>query len=67
MHLPFFASKDMPGVGMKLQRASIEALRQRGVGELLMKAGVRGDGPRLGSMFRRLGAEDCGQLYRIAL
>jgi hypothetical protein len=67
MHLPFFASKDMPGLGMKLQRASIERLRTRGVSEVFMRAGVRGSGPRLGTMYRRLGAEPFGELYRLGL
>lgn len=67
MHLPFFVSKDSPGLGMKLQRASIERLRDRSVGEVLMKAGIHGAGPRLGAMYRRLGAEECGQLYRLEL
>ena len=63
----FFASDDFRGVGMKLQRASLEALRARGVDEVLMRAGVRGSGPRLGSLYRRLGAEDFGQVYRLQL
>ncbi len=40
MHLPFFASAEFPGLGMKLQRASVDALRKRGVGMLYMRAGV---------------------------
>lgn len=66
-HLPVFASPDCPGLGMKLQRASIEALRRKGVTEVFGKAGVRGSGPRLGAVFRRLGFEDAGQLYRLDL
>ena len=34
----FYASREFPGLGMKLQRASIEALRARGVTEVLMRA-----------------------------
>lgn len=66
-HLPVFASPDCPGLGMKLQRASIEALRRKGVTEVFGKAGVRGSGPRLGAAFRRLGFEDAGHLYRLEL
>jgi len=66
-NLPFFVSQDAPGIGMKLQRASVEALRDRGVGEVLMRAGVRGSGPRLGAMYRRMGAEDMGRLYKLPL
>lgn len=63
-HLPVFASPDCPGLGMRLQRASIEALRAKGVTEVFGRAGTRGSGPRLGAVFRRLGFEEAGQLYR---
>jgi hypothetical protein len=66
-HLPVFAALSCPGLGMKLQRASIEALRRKGVTEVFGKAGVRGSGPRLGAAFRRMGFEDAGQLYRLNL
>lgn len=66
-HLPLFASSGCPGLGIKLQRTSIEALRRKGVTEVFGRAGVRGSGPRLGAAFRRLGFEDAGQLYRLSL
>jgi hypothetical protein len=66
-HTIFFASPNMPGLGMKLQRAALTGLRERGVGEVIMRAGHRGSGPRLGAVYRRLGAEDFGQLYRLEL
>jgi hypothetical protein len=66
-HLPVFAALCCPGLGMKLQRASIEALRSKGVTEVFGRAGVRGSGPRLGAAFRRMGFEDAGQLYRLNL
>jgi hypothetical protein len=66
-HTIFFASPDMPGLGMKLQRAALAALRERGVDEVVMRAGHRGSGPRLGTIYRRLGAEEFGQLYRLEL
>lgn len=65
--LPIFASPDYPGLGMRLQKASIEALRRRGVTEVYAKAGIRGSGPRLGSLFQRLGFKDAGQLYRLEM
>lgn len=67
MHLSLFVSKDWPGIGMKLQRASVAALREKNVAELFMRAGVRGDGPRLSTAFRRLGATEYGQLYSLRL
>jgi hypothetical protein len=63
----FYASPDAPGVGLKLQRASAKALKDRGVDHVFMQAGVRGDGPRLSTMFKRLGAQDDGQMFRLQL
>lgn len=67
MHLAFFADKSAQGIGLKLQRASIEALRARGVGEVFFRAGTRGSGPRLGTLYRRLGAQPAGELYSLEL
>lgn len=67
LHLTSFASKEFPGLGLKMQRAAADFLRKRGVTEILMRAGVRGSGPKMGAMFRRLGAEEFGQLYRLDL
>lgn len=64
-HTTFFADSAFPGLGMKLTRLANEALRAKGVGEIIFRAGVRGDGPRLGAFYRRLGAEDYGRLYRL--
>ena len=61
----FFASKAIRGLGMRLQRASLAALKARGAHELFLLAGPRGDGPRMSGLYRRLGAEDSGQLFRL--
>lgn len=66
-HTAFFTSPDVRGLGMRLQRAALEALRQRGVHEVIMRAGVLGNGPRMGTYYRRLGAEDFGQMYKLEL
>lgn len=66
-HSAFFASPSVKNLGMKLQRVAADALRERGVSEVTMRAGVRGEGPRLGTFYRRMGAEDVGQLYRLGL
>jgi len=66
-HTTFYASPDAPGLGMRIQRVARDILRARGVSEVQMRAGIRGDGPRLGTLFRRLGAQEAGQLYRLAL
>lgn len=63
----FFASPDFPGLGMKLQRAAVKALRERGVDEVFMQAGLRGSGERIGAIYKRLGAENNGQMFRLNL
>lgn len=67
VHTAFFASPLIRNLGMKLQNAAAETLRERGVSEVQMRAGVLGAGPRLGAFYRRMGAEDFGQLYRLSL
>jgi hypothetical protein len=66
-HTIFFASPAIHGLGMRLQRAALETLRARGVHEVIMRAGHRGSGPRLGVLYRRLGAEAFGQMFRLEL
>ena len=63
----FYASPDTPGLGLKLQRAAMASLKDRGVDHVFMQAGMRGSGPRLASMFKRLGAQDDGQMFRLQL
>lgn len=67
VHTTFFASPDAPGLGLKLQRAANAALREQGVERVFMQAGTRADGPRLGSLYKRLGAEHDGQMFRLEL
>lgn len=67
VHTTFFASPLVPGLGMKLQRASLAALRERGMSEVFFRAGTRGSGPRMGTLYRRLGATPSGELYRLEL
>jgi hypothetical protein len=62
-----YASPDVPGLGLKLQRASIRALKERGVYELFAQAGVRGSGERIASIYKRLGAANDGQMFRLQL
>jgi GNAT superfamily N-acetyltransferase len=66
-HRMFYAAEEFPGLGLKLQRAAIRQLRARGVREVFMRAGVRGSGRRLGTLYRRLGAEEFGEVYRLDL
>ncbi len=63
----FYADPSFPGLGMKLQKAAIHAMRERGVDEVVMQAGVRGSGEKIGAIYRRLGAANDGQSYRLQL
>jgi hypothetical protein len=67
MHTSVFTSPDAPGLGIKLQRASVEHLRSQGVDVVMFRAGVRGAGPRMGTVYKRLGAVDFGQMYSLEL
>lgn len=67
IHTTFFASPDVPGLGLKLQRHALAALRERGLDEVWWRAGPRGDGPRMGTLYRRLGASPDGEIYRLDL
>ena len=63
----FYADPSFPGLGMKIQRASLAALKERGVDEVFFEAGQRGDGPRISTIYKRLGARPHGEVFRLAL
>ena len=63
----FYASPEFPGLGAKIQRASIKALKEKGVDEVFFEAGQRGSGPRLSVLYKRLGAQEHGQAFRMQL
>ena len=68
--IPFFVTADAKGLGLQLalQRASIRSLyEERGVREVYMRAGIRGAGPKLPILYKRLGAEEFGSLYKLDL
>ena len=67
LHTLFYTSPDEYGLGLRLQRASIEHLKDLGVARVVMRAGYRGDGPRLSALYRRLGAFHSGELYTLNL
>lgn len=67
-NLTFFASPDAtPGLGTKMQREALRKLKERGVDEVFWECGLRGSGPRLSTLYRRLGAAEHGQTYRLQL
>jgi hypothetical protein len=64
----FFVSPDAPGIGLRLQRASLDGLRKRRPKwEILQRAGVRGAGERLSVLYRRMGAKPYGELFQFRL
>jgi len=66
-HTTFYADSAFPGLGLKLQRAALRELKKRGVDEVFLEAGQRGSGPRLSVLYKRLGALDYSQVYRMQL
>ena len=66
-HTTFFASSQFPGLGLKLQRAALKALQARGINEVFFQANQRGSGPRLSTLYKRLGAQHLGQVYQLEL
>lgn len=63
----FYASPLFPGLGLKLQRTALETLRRGKANELILRAGVRGDGERTSALYRRMGASPAGELFRLDL
>lgn len=66
-HTTFYTDSASPGLGLKLQRAALRELKKRGVDEVFLEAGQRGSGPRLSVLYKRLGALDYSQVYRMQL
>jgi len=63
----FFADPAAPGVGLKLQREALASFREKGIGQVLWETNTVGGGRRIGAMYRRLGAEEKGSVYRLNL
>ena len=64
-HTMFYTAPEVRGLGVRLLMRANDALRERGVHEIFMRAGVAGSGPRLGAVYRRLGAQPYGELYKM--
>jgi GNAT superfamily N-acetyltransferase len=67
VHNSFYASPEFPGLGLKIQRAALALLKDKGVNEVIWHAGVRGSGPRMGVLYKRLGAAPLGELYQMKM
>jgi GNAT superfamily N-acetyltransferase len=65
----FFVTRDGTGLNLarRLQWAAVDRARRRGAKKMYMRAGVVGSGPKLGVLYRRMGARDFGQLYELDL
>jgi hypothetical protein len=66
-HSLFYAAPECPGLGLKLQRDALRRLKEKGVHEAFMRAGIRGSGNRIGALYRRMGAQNFGEMYRLEL
>lgn len=64
-HTSIWADPATPGIALRMLRFANDRLRSKGVDEIILRAGTRGDGPRLGALFRRVGSEPAGQLFRL--
>jgi len=64
-HTMFYTDPAVRGMGVRLLMRANDALKARGVQQIWMRAGVVGSGPTLGAVYRRLGAQQFGELYRL--
>ena len=62
IHTTFFADGCAPGTGLKLQRFALQKLKERGIDEVFFRGGPRGSGPKMGALYRRLGAQPDGDM-----
>jgi GNAT superfamily N-acetyltransferase len=67
LQISIFVTSGFTGLGHRLQRASIQALKDRGIGEINFRAGINADGPRMEAFYKRGGAEPIGMMYRLKL
>lgn len=63
----FFADPACPGLGLKLQREALATFRDMGIGEVLWETNTVGGANRISSIYKRLGAEEKGSVYRLRL
>lgn len=64
----FFVTKKRRGrLGLRLHAFARAQLKKRGVSALILRSGVRSDGPRQEKLFVRLGAIPMGKLYYLKM
>ncbi len=61
----FYVMPQHRGFGLRLHRFAIDELRRRGIKHFSLRVGTRGSGPKLKSLYRRLGAKPDGELYNL--
>lgn len=66
-HTTFYASDLFPGLGLKLQRYALRQLNEHRIDELFLRAGVRGSGPKMSALYKRIGAEPDGEVFKLNL
>lgn len=64
-HTLFFASKEWPGAGLRLQREALARLKAKGFNEVVMRTGTATE--RLETIYKRIGADYDGRIYRVRL
>jgi GNAT superfamily N-acetyltransferase len=64
-HTAFYTTPEVRGLGVRLLMRANDALKERGVHQIIMRAGVVGSGPSLGAVYRRLGAEPFGEYFTL--
>lgn len=65
-HTLFFASKEWPGAGLRLQREAIRRLKEKGFNEIIMRSGL-GVGAKVETIYKRIGADFDGKIFKVRL
>lgn len=63
----FYAADGFPRLGSRLQAQTVEILKERGVDEAFGRTGTHESGPKLASIWKRMGAEPIGDVYHLKL
>lgn len=65
-HTLFFASREWPGAGLRLQQEAIRRLKGKGFSEIIMRS-TPGPGAKIETIYKRIGADFDGKIFRINL
>jgi L-amino acid N-acyltransferase YncA len=69
VQMSLFVAKDAGGMNLRrrMQHVMLERARAKGASKAYFRAGILGDGPRFGTLYKRMGAREFGQLYELDL